>query len=278
MRCFCICLEQVVNTTSDEISGVAIESSVWDLEGTCPYYKVLKKLSLPPKQTSSIVEIEYPKSKDSKPVYFLLLKLFNVSDDGIISRNFYWLHQSGGDYKLLEPYRKRNIPIQITSEVNIKGSIYEVRMNVQNKSKNAESSSLTYKNNFINRQGEGDFGSNSLLLENKEQTDEKRNTGLFHKICQRIGIGTNGPRLVETDGNDVGVAFFLHFSVHGSKAEGKEGEDTRILPVHYSDNYFSLVPGEAMPIKICFDAPPGVTPKIALHGWNLSKGFTVHLS
>ncbi|KAG6588476.1 Mannosylglycoprotein endo-beta-mannosidase, partial [Cucurbita argyrosperma subsp. sororia] len=267
------CCIEVVNTTSDELSGIAIEASVWDLEGTCPYFKVFEKLSLPPKQTSSIVEMEYPKSKDSKPVYFLLLKLYNISNYGIISRNFYWLHQSGGDYKQLEPYRKSNIPIQVTSQVIIKGSTYEVRVNVQNKSKNAESSSLTYNNNFINRQGEGDSDSNSL--ENKEQTDKKRSTGFFHRICRRIVTGSNSPRLVETNGNAVGVAFFLHFSVHSSKAEGKEGEDTRILPVHYSDNYFSLVPGEAMPIKISFEAPPGVTPKITLHGWNLSQGLTV---
>lgn len=276
MRCFCICLEQVVNTTSEEISGVAIEASVWDLEGTCPYYKVFEKLSLPPKQTSSIVEMEYPKSENPKPVYFLLLKLYEVSNYGIISRNFYWLHQSGGDYKLLEPYRERNIPIQVTSQVDVTGSTYEVRMNVQNKSKNAESSSLTYKNNFIHRHGKGDFDSNSAILGNKEQTDDKRSSaGLFHRICRRIGMGNSSQRSVETDGNDVGVAFFLHFSVHGSKVESKEGEDTRILPVHYSDNYFSLVPGEVMSIKISFEAPPGVTPKITLHGWNFPQGLTI---
>lgn len=274
VRCFCRCLEQVVNTTSNEISGVAIEASVWDLEGTCPYFEVFEKLSLPPKQTSSIAEMEYPTYKNSKPVYFLLLKLYEVSNFGIISRNFYWLHQSNGDYKKLEPYRKSNIPIQVTSEVNIKGSTYEVRMNVQNNSKNAESSRLTYKNNFINRQDQGDLDSNSLLLENKEQTNEKSSTGFFSKIWRRTSIENNGPRLVETDGNDVGVAFFLHFEVHDSKAED-EGGDTRILPVHYSDNYFSLVPGEAMSINLSFDAPLGVTPKITLHGWNLSQSFTV---
>lgn len=80
----------------------------------------------------------------------------------------------------------------------------------------------------------------------------------------------------EINGSDEGVAFFLYFSVHASEPGHKEGEDTRILPVHYSDNYFSLVPGEVMPIKISFEVPPGVTPRIRLHGWNYHSGHKVY--
>ncbi|KAK7837400.1 mannosylglycoprotein endo-beta-mannosidase [Quercus suber] len=42
-------IEQVVNTTSEELSNIAIEASVWDLEGTFPYYKVFENLSAPAK-------------------------------------------------------------------------------------------------------------------------------------------------------------------------------------------------------------------------------------
>ena len=42
----------------------------------------------------------------------------------------------------------------------------------------------------------------------------------------------------------------------------------RILPVHYSENYFSLVSIEVIPIKITFKVPPGVMPQVSLHGWN----------
>ncbi|KAJ6694323.1 hypothetical protein OIU85_005046 [Salix viminalis] len=164
---------EVVNTLSEQLSDVAIEASVWDLEGTCPYYVVHEKLSVPSKKTVPIFEMKYPKSKNPKPVYFLLLKLYKMSDYGVISRNFllvasaWWRLQTGKDDDLQ------------VSEIN---------------------------------------------------------------------------------GSDEGVAFFLYFSVHASKPGHKEGEDSRILPVHYSDNYFSLVPGEVMPIKISFEVPPGVTP------------------
>lgn len=267
------CFKQVVNTLSEELSNVAIEASVWDLEGTCPYYKVYEKLSVPPKRTVPIIEMKYPKSKNPKPVYFLLLKLYNKSDYGILSRNFYWLHLSGGDYKLLEPYRNRKVPLKTTSEVFIKGSTYEVHMRVQNTSK--KPSSLSYLNNFITRQNDGDFDISSLDPE-YGKTDEKHRIGLFQRISRRVTEEAGSLKVKETNGSDVGVAFFLHFSVHASKTDHKVGEDTRILPVHYSDNYFSLVPGESLPIKISFEVPPGVTPRVSLHGWNYHSNHNIH--
>ena len=60
--------------------NIAVEALVWDLEGTCPYYKVFENLSAPAKKTVPIVEMKYPKSKNPKPVYFVLLKLYHTSD------------------------------------------------------------------------------------------------------------------------------------------------------------------------------------------------------
>jgi mannosylglycoprotein endo-beta-mannosidase len=272
---FSSCRKQVVNTTSEELSNIAIEASVWDLEGSCPYYEVFEKLSAPPKRTASIVEMKYPKSKNPKPVYFLLLKLYNKSDYSIISRNFYWLHLPGGDYKLLEPYRRKKIPLKITSKVFIKGSTFEIEMHVQNTSKKADSKNLTYLNNFMARQGNGDFDMASVEPVHSG-TDKKHEVGLFRRIYSFFAKENDGLSVAEVNGQDVGVAFFLHFSVHALKTDRKEGEDTRILPVHYSDNYFSLVPGEVMPIKLTFEVPSGVTPRVSLHGWNYHGGHTVH--
>ncbi|XVE63002.1 hypothetical protein DITRI_Ditri06bG0164900 [Diplodiscus trichospermus] len=262
---------EVVNTKSEELSNVAIEASVWDLEGACPYYKVFDKLSLPPKKVVSISEMKYPKSKSSKPVYFLLLKLYHVSDYSIISRNFYWLHLSGGDYKLLEPYRNKRIPLKITSKTFIKGFSYEIEMNVKNKSKKPDPKILTYKNNFVGGDDDNDFDMTSLEPIHHE-TEEKEKAGLFQRLCRQFSRETDSLRVAEINGSDVGVAFFLNFSVHASKRDHKEGEDTRILPVHYSDNYFSLVPGEEMTIKISFQVPRGVTPRVTLKGWNYHQG------
>lgn len=265
---------EVVNTTSQELSDVAIEASVWDLDGACPYYKVTEKLSVPPKKVVSIAEMKYPKTKNPKPVYFLLLKLYNMSDYGIISRNFYWLHLPGGDYKLLEPYRKKNIPLKLTSQIFIKGSTYEVEMQVHNRSKKQDPKRLTYKNNFTTVPVDGDFNMASTEPVNSA-TEEKQEAGLFRRICRHFKKDTDSLKVAELNGTDSGVAFFLHFSVRGWSKSHKEGEDTRILPVHYSDNYFSLAPGEVMPIKISFEVPHGVTPKVTLHGWNYHVGQTI---
>ena len=260
---------------SEELSNVAIEASVWDLEGACLYYKVFDNLSLPPKKVVSISEIEYPKSKNTKPVYFLLLKLYHVSNYSIISRNFYWLHLSGGDYKLLEPYRNKRIPLKIKSKTFIKGSSYEIEMNVQNKSKKPDPKILTYKNNYATRYDDDDFDMASLEPIHDE-TEKKEKAGLIQRLCRQFSRETDGLRVAEINGSDVGVAFFLNFSIHALKTDHKEGEDTRILPVHYSENYFSLVPGEEMSIKISFQVPQGVTPRVTLKGWNYHhEGHTV---
>lgn len=265
---------EVVNTMSEELTNVAIEASVWNLDGSCPYYKVIDNVSVPPKKVVPIVEMKYPKSRNPKPVYFLLLKLYNISDYSIISRNFYWLHLSNGDYKLLEPYRRKKIPLKITSKTFITGSTYEIEMRVQNASKKPDSMSSICLNNFTTKYGDGHSGV-SMVEPVGSETEGKSKPGLLHRVYKTFSRETNGLRVSEVNGVDSGVAFFLHFSVHASKTHYKEGEDARILPVHYSDNYFSLVPGEVMPIKISFEVPPGVTPRVILKGWNYHDGHTV---
>ncbi|TKY61491.1 Mannosylglycoprotein endo-beta-mannosidase [Spatholobus suberectus] len=264
-------LIEVVNTTSEELSNVAIEASVWDLDGTCPYYGVHENLTLLPKKVAPIVEMKYPKSKNPKPVYFLLLKLYNMSDHRIISRNFYWLHLSGGDYKLLEPYREKKIPLKITSKISIEESIYNIQMYVTNTSKRPDSRISTFEHSSTARLSDGFYG--TPLLETLHcGVGIEQETCWFQRIHRCFAGKSDGLKVTEINGPDVGVAFFLHFSVHTSKTDYKEGEDTRILPVHYSDNYFSLVPGESMPINISFEVPQGVTPRVILHGWNYDEG------
>ncbi|CAM6101571.1 unnamed protein product [Calypogeia fissa] len=66
-----------------------------------------------------------------------------------------------------------------------------------------------------------------------------------------------------------GVAFWLHFSVLNEAAG--EREDKRVLPVNYSNNFFSLVPGELMDVQISFKIEKGVVPKVTLQGWNIDE-------
>lgn len=247
------CASQVVNTTSKELSDVAIEASVWDLDGNSPYYKVFKRFSAPPKKVVQISEFKYPNSENPKPVYFLLLKLYHVSDKSVISRNLYWLHLPGKDYTLLEPYRKKQIPLKITCNSVLVGPKYELEINVHNTSTRAD------------------------LAKDVLQDDGKGDPGLLQRLFSKCVVSADskrGLKVVEMEGSDPGVAFFLRFSVHNAETEK---QDTRILPVHYSDNYFSLVPGESMSFKISFAAPTGIkkSPRVMLRGWNYPDGFTV---
>ncbi|XP_020578190.1 mannosylglycoprotein endo-beta-mannosidase-like [Phalaenopsis equestris] len=260
------CIE-VVNTTSDELSGVSVEVSVWDLDGKCPYYNITEKLSVPSKKVLQIVELKYPKSKNAKPVYFLLLKLFRVSDTSIISRNLYWLHLPDGNYNTLEHYRAKKVPLKITSQISATGSTYKMQMNVLNMSKNLNSGILR---NLLDNKNWSD-NQESRSVDHVEELEAARTkNGVFGRICSALQFSKleKGWRVFEVTGSESGVAFFLHFSVHAAKKVEEEADDTRILPVHYSDNYFSLVPGESMAINISFEVPQGVTPRVVLHGWN----------
>ncbi|XP_072979719.1 mannosylglycoprotein endo-beta-mannosidase isoform X1 [Typha angustifolia] len=266
---------EVVNTLRDELSNVAVEISVWDLEGTCPYYKVTEKMFVPPKKVQQVVEMKYPKMKNAKPVYFLLLKLFRLSDTAILSRNFYWLHLPRSDYKLLEPYRTKKIPLKVTSQVSISGSMYKVQMRVENMSVNSNSRSLVFKSNNHHTDGT-QYGANSVESIEKFVL-QKQECGVWRRIYESLGLASaaESPSVVNINGSDSGIAFFLHFSVHGAEKNQGSFEDTRILPVHYSDNYFSLVPGEKMTINISFEAPQGVSPRVTLQGWNHHVNHTV---
>lgn len=258
---------QVVNTTSVELLDLCVEISVWDLDGNCPFYKVTEKITASPKKVLTLLKIKYPQTKNPKPVYFLLLKLFRISDNGILSRNFYWLHQPGGDYKLLEQYRNRKVPLKVTSDVMITGSSYKVQLLVENISKTNNDVNVI-KNDFI-RNDEGNYN-----LAKKQAIPVKAEIGLLQRICTSFP-GNHSQKVVKINDvgeNETGVAFFLRFSVHAAKNKyEKNSQDTRILPVHYTDNYISLVPNESLKVEIVFDAPKGITPRVTLHGWNYNS-------
>ncbi|XP_051144766.1 mannosylglycoprotein endo-beta-mannosidase isoform X2 [Andrographis paniculata] len=244
---------EVVNTTSKELSKIAVEISVWDLDGSCPYYEVFDDLSVPRKRTLRIFEMKYPKSGNPKPVYFLLLKLYKMSDDEILSRNFYWLHLPGGDYKLLEAYRKNTVPLEVSSLTFIKGSSYEIRMHIKNASKKL-----------------GDHG--KPVSESGHCPKKNEFAKALSESVRCLKMKTNDAKVTKVKGTAAGVAFFVRLSVHDSKKDGNGGRtDTRILPVHYSDNYFSLVPEEAMTVSLKFEVPEGATPRVVMHGWNYEE-------
>lgn len=77
---------------------------------------------------------------------------------------------------------------------------------------------------------------------------------------KNISSGKIEVSIVNPKGNP--VAFFNRVSL----IDAKTGE--RILPVFYSDNYVSVVPGETKTVTIEYLPKPGVTPKVEVLGWN----------
>ncbi|KAF6135708.1 hypothetical protein GIB67_028279 [Kingdonia uniflora] len=147
-------------------------------------------------------------------------------------------------------------------------------MHMENPSNKTNFKILSCKNHVIDRH---DNDCDTGYVKPVEIPSEKlHNYGLLQRIYKRFLTGGDGVNFVETNGTDSGVAFFLHFSVHATKKDKQKGEDTRILPVHYSDNCLSLVPGETTTINMSFEMPSGVTPRVTLHGCNYYRSHTVY--
>jgi exo-1,4-beta-D-glucosaminidase len=81
-------------------------------------------------------------------------------------------------------------------------------------------------------------------------------------------VSANGSKYVMTvmaENKGKAVAFMVHPRV----TRGKGGED--ITPIFWSDNYFSLLPGEKKSVTARFDlsSQDGATPELLVDGWNL---------
>lgn len=61
------------------------------------------------------------------------------------------------------------------------------------------------------------------------------------------------------------VAFFNRVSLVDPKTK------ERLLPVFYSDNYVSVLPGESKTITLDYTPRAGVTPEVSVRGWNLTE-------
>ncbi len=71
--------------------------------------------------------------------------------------------------------------------------------------------------------------------------------------------------MVVVENKSDGVAFM----VHPRLTSGKGGDN--VTPIFWSDNYFSLLPGEKKSITARFDSASlqGATPELVVEGWNV---------
>jgi len=63
------------------------------------------------------------------------------------------------------------------------------------------------------------------------------------------------------------VAFFNRVSLVDAKTK------QRLLPVFYSDNYFSILPGESKTVTLDYTPHAGETPMVSVRGWNVEEQF-----
>ncbi|KAH7296412.1 hypothetical protein KP509_26G022600 [Ceratopteris richardii] len=252
---------EVVNTTSSPLENVSVEGSVWCLDGSMPYSQRMDNITVPVNKTLTVFQMAYPTSKDAQPVYFLLLKLLGSSQH-TLSRNFYWLHLPGQNYKALEAFRSEKIPLSINMTSTLTGRMCQVRIVVENP---------TGKVHLKGDEASEDTSISSPSL----------SSSLWSRLCPCFFVSKISKLFPAEDSQDIHkvkefhknqtakVAFWLHFSVVFMNDGGKE---MRILPVNYSQNYISLIPGERMDVIISFEVPENIkNPLVKLTGWNIQE-------
>ena len=67
----------------------------------------------------------------------------------------------------------------------------------------------------------------------------------------------------------INLSASVAFMVHPRLTWGKSGED--VTPILWSDNYFSLLPGEKKTVTARFDLSSldGAAPELVVDGWNV---------
>ena len=79
------------------------------------------------------------------------------------------------------------------------------------------------------------------------------------------GAGAGSILTMVAENKSDGIAFMIHPRV----THGKGGED--VTPIFWSDNYFSLLPGEKRTVTARFNSSDlrGATPELLVDGWNV---------
>jgi exo-1,4-beta-D-glucosaminidase len=97
-------------------------------------------------------------------------------------------------------------------------------------------------------------------------------TGLSNRTPEKVSFrrtskitGRTHTITLVAENKSSGVALMIHPRL----TRGKGGED--LVPVLWSDNYFSLLPGEKKTVTATFDASTleGAAPELVEEGWNL---------
>ena len=235
-----------------------MEASVWDLDGNVQYHHLEHGICVTSKKTQTTFQMTYPTLKNAQPVYFLLLKLIDTSRK-TLSRNFYWLHLRGENYRLLESLRAKKAPVHIEVKSSLTGRDWRLKVLVENQ--------LTgLCNTDICKEVECCY-----------KKDKDISSCIWSRICPCLTSKEVSKLFPDEDKQNGGkkpksfpIAFWLQLSVI---YRGDDDQEIRILPVNYSENYFSLTPGEKMEIDVSFENPEKASsnPILVLSGWNINQ-------
>jgi mannosylglycoprotein endo-beta-mannosidase len=284
------CILQVINTTYSDVHGLA-SATIYGLDGAVLHHQEHPPTTFP--ATSTSVSFRLPKETDfgASSVYFVLLKLKTDVGSRLLSRNFYWLSKDDGNFTALQgAWRNRHVPSKVRvcgryvpfEGGAVQGGTYELTVEVSNASGGIDAEGVCPDLSVDDSDG-GPARPGEIPVVAVEDEHSGLRGGLGgsaeSEVADRSRRVEHEELCPQTDSGDMpGVAFWLHLGVLKGVDEesggnlGAKYRDSRILPVHYSDNYFSLTPGETKRVVVGFASfEEAGQPSLLLDGWNVKR-------
>jgi mannosylglycoprotein endo-beta-mannosidase len=176
----------------------------------------------------------------SKEGLFLSLRLVNTKQQ-IVSDNLYWLPDSTGNYSGLQHIARAALTVEATRVGAPASSTGPEEATSRTSARQADPSQTTA----------------AQPASARASTTSTQPPPATTRISVTLRNPADGP-----------LAFFNRVSLVDPVTK------QRLLPVFYSDNYVSVLPGESKTITLDYTPLPGAaTPQISIKGWNIAEKY-----
>jgi exo-1,4-beta-D-glucosaminidase len=233
----------VVNSTYQPVKGLKARATVLNFDAT-PKFTRDASIDLP--EDGVVKAFELPEIAGLSTTYFLRLELFDGTKK--VGENFYWL-STKPDIFDWEKSSYYHTPMKQHADLTMLNTLPKVDVIVTPGPTRAAGSSVT--------------AGNPQQVTSAKIKNSSKSIAFMVRVRLLKGPGPKTPKDAARQGNATSL---------DPMATG--GDD--VLPVLWSDNYFTLLPGEEREISVTYATADlgGAKPVIGAEGWNVVPATT----
>jgi mannosylglycoprotein endo-beta-mannosidase len=277
---------EVVNTSRADARSLTLAAVALRLDGSVAWKATVKPLPCVRAGSTLVTAVCVPDALPNADVFFLRLLLLDACDGDagggaaapLRARSFYWLHAPECDFAALQPWRRDGaaaVRMSLPARVRVAAGQAHATLRLRN-----ESTTVAFFIRLSLRRGAASQPLTPDTPPPPQTHPQPRWRVLLRSLLEVLGLGAQSPPPPPpAPRGDVLVT--LH--APPLLAE-REPEDDRVLPVFWSDNYVSLLPGEALDVDLsfalsdaygciidgCVSAMPLPPLRLEASGWNVA--------